>query len=407
MSKPFLILIESNTTGTGRIFARKAFDRGYDPLVITENPDRYDYLRQDGIAFLQEQTSDIDGLTVRARHLAKEREVAGVFSSSEYFIEAAARIASALGLPGASANALGNCRNKWRQRRSMQQAGLHSPAFRLATSPKEAMWAAESIGLPVIVKPTVGTGSVGVRLCRTAAEVFQHSTTLLANRVNERGMPLPAEVLVEEYMIGPEYSAECFGGKVLGLTRKLVSPEPFFVELGHDYPAGTSPAVSSALQRETEAALEATGTCWGPVHAELRMGPRGPVVIEVNPRLAGGFIPELVRRAHGVDLISETIALVTGMAIHTTPSLDRHASIRFITPPCDGDVLAIDGLDDAARLGGVCDVRMYCRVGDKVRVWHDFRDRIGHVIACLDDRGAAASVAEQARSAIRLTVQSS
>ncbi|UXX92169.1 ATP-grasp domain-containing protein [Streptomyces sp. AD2-2] len=46
-----------------------------------------------------------------------------------------------------------------------------------------------------------------------------------------------------------------------------------------------------AVTETAEAAVRALGIVLGPAHVELRLGPEGPVLIEVNPRLAGGWIP--------------------------------------------------------------------------------------------------------------------
>ncbi|WP_352613564.1 hypothetical protein [Mesorhizobium sp. M0239] len=58
--------------------------------------------------------------------------------------------------------------------------------------------------------------------------------------------------------------------------------------------------------------LAALGLDWGPKSIELRWTTRGPVVIEVNPRLSGAPTPKLIKLACGVDLVTEHIKLVVG-----------------------------------------------------------------------------------------------
>lgn len=56
------------------------------------------------------------------------------------------------------------------------------PRFRLATNAAEVKDSAAELGLPVIVKPAIGSNSEGVRLCRTADELAQHTNYLLGGQ---------------------------------------------------------------------------------------------------------------------------------------------------------------------------------------------------------------------------------
>src|SRR5207237_1315667 len=137
--------------------------------------------------------------------------LAGVVTSSEYFVAVTARAATRLGLPGADPGAVERCRDKRCQRAALAGSGVAVPAHFPAATPEEAVTAALSIGFPVVVKPADGTGSRGVRLCCDPAEVRDHTAGLLTRRRNERGQPTIPAVLVEEYVEGPEFSVETFG----------------------------------------------------------------------------------------------------------------------------------------------------------------------------------------------------
>lgn len=405
MTNPCLAFVESNTSGTGRLFALATREQGFRPVLITDNPSRYNYAAEDGIDVILKDTQDEKALLEECRRLASTDGLAGVATSSEYYVEMTARIALRLGLPGPRLKAVRACRDKHSQRGLLRAAGCGVPEFRSATSVKGALAAAQRMGLPVIVKPVSGSGSVGVRMCISLDEVASQAKALLDQRENERGQALPQKVLVESIAQGPEYSVEAFSNKVVGITKKYLGPLPGFVEVGHDYPAELTAPTRTALERAALSALDAMGMVWGPAHVELRLTEQGPKIIEVNPRLAGGYIPELVRLASGIDLISQTIRAVTGNRPGLEPLANRHASVRFILAPQEGTLRIVEGLDKARRVPDVVDVKLYSDPGSKVFLRGDFRDRIGHVISCNDTGTKARHSAETAHRAIRVFVE--
>jgi biotin carboxylase len=287
----------------------------------------------------------------------------------------------------------------------LEKAGVAMPAFRLAISIKTAVGAAQELGLPVIVKPVSGSGSVGVKLCLSLDEVGAHAARLLSQRQNERGAPVARRILVESVALGREYSVETFDLQVIGITHKHLGPLPTFVEVGHDYPAQLSPATKKAIEDIAQQSLAALGLGWGPAHIELRLTDSGPQIIEVNPRLAGGYIPELVRLSSGIDLISETIMLVVGEQPELKRSCHDYTSIRFILSTGDGILSGVEGLDQAQSIVGIAEVKIYSPLGTQMRRNGDFRDRVGHVIARGSTHEQAVRAAEAAHRAVSLIIE--
>ena len=402
---PWLAFVESNTSGTGRLFARAASQQGFRPILLSDNPARYSYVSQDGLDTLKVDTKAEVTLLDACRRLEPGAGLAGVTSSSEYFISTAASIAHRLNLAGPSPVAVRACRDKFKQRQRLEKAGVSMPAFHGATSIKSAVAAAQELSLPVIVKPVSGSGSVGVKLCLSLDEVGAHAARLLSQRQNERGAPVARRILVESVASGWEYSVETFDLQVIGITSKHLGPLPTFVEVGHDYPAQLSPATKKAIEDIAQQSLTALGLGWGPAHIELRLTESGPQIIEVNPRLAGGFIPELVRLSCGIDLISETIMLVVGEQPELKRSCQDHTSIRFILSPGDGILAEVEGVDQAQSIPGITEVKLYSQPGAEMRRHGDFRDRVGHVIARRSTHEQAVRAAEAAHRVINLIIQ--
>ncbi len=404
MTLPYLLFIESNTSGTGRLFARRAVELGYRPMLLAADLSRYQYAREDGIETLQVDTQDKCAILRACRQLARDSKIGGVTSSSEYFIEASAELAQQLDLPGPTPDSIRICRDKWRQRLHLSDAGVGIPRFIRASSIAEAVDAAKTIGVPVVVKPVGGSGSVGVSLCKDTEDVALHAGELLEKTVNERGLPVAKTILVEEYITGAEYSVESFGKKIIGITRKHLGPLPHFVEAGHDFPAELSPEIEVLIRHTVWTALEALGINFGPSHSEVRITPSGVKVIEVNPRLAGGYIPEIVRLATGLDLIREAVSGTVGGFSYLPRLTHRYASIRFLIPPDDVPIEFVSGIEDARRIPRVADIQLYRTFEKRTQTFHDFRDRLGHVIAVGESSEEAIAIVEKARSRIEFVV---
>jgi len=396
-----LLFVESNTSGTGRLFVRVARSMGFHPVLVTARPEKYAYLAEEGapevVAVPRADEDELHALI--AERWGGAAGVAGITSSSEYFIATAAALAARFGLAGPDAAAVRAARDKSRQRAVLAAGGVPSPAFRAVSSAPEAAAAAREIGFPVILKPVDGSGSVGVRACADAAEAESHAALLFASG------GAGARVLVESFVAGDEFSVEVFSGRVVGITRKHLGAPPFFVEAGHDYPADVPGETARALVDSVTRGTELLGLGWGPLHWELRIDREGRAVpMEVNPRLAGGFIPELVRHAQGIDLIRETLRLVVGREPGLVPTRRDHASIRFLFAPVAGRLAAIEGMQEALGRPDVVEVTAYRRVGEELAVHGDFRDRIGHVVACAGEARAAARAAERARDTVRVRI---
>ncbi|GGO94267.1 ATP-grasp domain-containing protein [Wenjunlia tyrosinilytica] len=395
-----VVLVESNTTGNGRELARAARRSGLSPLLLTTDASRYGYVREDGVPVRSADTANVDAL-LEAVHTVTD--VAAVASTSEYYIDTAAALARKLGLPGPDPEAVRACRDKGQQRRSLAATGVPVPANARVHDPAEVARAWNALGGgPLVVKPVAGSGSVGVRLCHTAEEATEHARPLLAHAVNERGTAMPHGVLLEAYVDGPEFSVEAVAGQVVGVTAKHLGPHPGFVETGHDFPADGPPDVAEALRRTASEAVDALGLRDHLAHVELRLGAHGPVVIEVNPRLAGGCIPELVREALGVDLVAAALDQALGRTPRLAPSTEGAAAVRFLLAPGDGTVHAVEGLERARRMPGVRRADVTVGPHDRLRRHGDFRDRIGSVVTRADTPGSAARQAVGALDAIRV-----
>jgi argininosuccinate lyase len=402
MTAPWLLFIESNTTGTGRLFASAARSEGCAPVLVARNPDLYPFAREEEVPVIAADTGSMAALLDLCRKISEESTIAGITSTSDYFVSIAAELAVQSGLPGPSVDSITTCRDKERQYACLSAGDVRVPATKTSVDGRGAVSAARELGFPVVVKPVGGSGSVGVRLCSSDQEVQDHSERLLAQTVNERGMPVRRLVVVQEFVDGAEFSVESLAGELIGITRKYVSKPPVFVEVGHDFPARLPAAEESMIAEEVRRALDVLDLNWGAAHTELKLSRNGPTIIEVNPRLAGGFIPELVRRSTGIDLVRLLTRRILGRDVDLQRSTSGFASIRFVLPPRSGTLLGVSGLDELQALEQACEVSVYRPPGSRIVLAGDFHDRIGHVISSSEDPDMAQALAQRAVDSLKV-----
>lgn len=284
-----------------------------------------------------------DQVAAAVKEFAAERPVAGVMTYMEPNVELAARLAQNLGLPGLTPEAAIACRDKAETRRLLSLHRVPSARFWYAEREQDAVGFAHQLGFPVVVKPRGLGGSAGVRLADTPAAVrAAFRTAAGATILGLSAASLPG-CLVEEYLDGEEISAETVvvgpgQASIVAVTRKVLGPEPTFLETGHSVRADDPLLRDPALQDVVRRAVDALGITCGLFHIELRLTDRGPRVIEVNARLGGDLIPRLVELALGIDLPAAAAALATGAEPDLTPRAEAAAAIRFAYPRRSGRI---------------------------------------------------------------------
>src|SRR5579871_1154680 len=127
--KPILLLVESNTSGTGGQFVEAAQRLGFQAMLLTTDPARYSFVQENGVQTLQVNTSSVPDLFHAVEEVSRGHAIIGVTTSSEYYLVTAALLARVLGLPAANPDHLSICRNKTLQRNCLSAAGLRVPRY--------------------------------------------------------------------------------------------------------------------------------------------------------------------------------------------------------------------------------------------------------------------------------------
>jgi biotin carboxylase len=329
-------------------------------------------------------TFDVEGVERVARSHAVDGLIA---AGTDGPVRVAAEVAARLGLahPLSLEVAIVST-DKRAQRAVFAAANVPQPGL----FPEDAPYAC-----PVVVKPSLAQGQRGLTRVDRAEDL---APALERAREESRD----GVALVEELIEGDEVTVNAFlhdGFHAIAVTdRERASA--FGVATAHVYPAraGAVPAIEAA-----EAACAALGIERGPVYVQIVLAPDGPRVMEVAARLGGGHDAELCLAATGIDLATLAVRAALGEPIHS-PELWRSrkqgAIVRFLIGP-PGELVAVDGIDEALRVPGVLDVRSYRQPGDQLAALAVGADRVGFVLAEGVDRAGAEAAADRAIELVR------
>jgi biotin carboxylase len=329
--------------------------------------------------------------------VARELRVSGVVTAaSDVAVPAVSAVVRELGLPGLSPEVALRCRDKLACFRALTASGHAVPATHAVSDDAGARAAVEALGgYPVIVKPRSGGGGRGVVLVRAPNEL--PAALACARRAYGPGQH---GVLVQEFIGGLSVGVEAFfaGGELAEAFVLDDQFEPGYISpAGHALPPTLAPAIADDVVRAIAAFGRALGLRDGPANFDLRQHHGRTIMLEVNPRLGGNSITDLVRCAYGVDLAEATVAAALGQ--DPRPILQRRrcdpAAARLILKHAHGTAHISGPLEPLAASAGVLHLDVLVNQGEPAHVRVDEWTIVGRTMVRAADSGSAAALAER------------
>jgi len=333
---------------------------------------------------VEADTYDVDATIAAALEYRSKKRIDGVISMAADVPMTVAGVADALGLPGITLEAARLAADKLAMKRAFQRAGIPIPWFRAIRSVDDLKQAIAERGYPIVLKPVDSRGARGVlRLTETTdlAWAFSHATSQ-----SRRG-----DVMVEEYLTGPQISTEGLLVSGEGTTCGFIDRNyeyldrfaPYIVENGGEQPSAIAPPAQRRIAATAMDAGRAMGITSGSVKGDMVWTDRGPYVIEIAARLSGGWMStDQVPLGTGVDLIGCAIRLALGEPVaaeELRPRWHRGVAIRYFFPR-PGRVTAIDGADEFAGMPWVHRLGLFVQRDETVYPVTDHTKRAGFVI---------------------------
>lgn len=376
----------------------KAKEIGLEVVVADMNPDAIGF-KVPGV--IKEVISTID--TSLILDAARRHNINGIMTlASDMPIQSVAVVCKALGLIGVSEQTALKATNKAYMRDALYEESVPIPAYFRVNGYDEFISAVHDItnlGYRCIVKPADNSGSRGVFL-------ISDDTNLVDAYEYVLNYSRSGEIVVEEYMDGPEVSVETLAVNgevyVIQITDKLTTGEPYFVEMGHSQPSRLNDEILSQIKSVAIAANKAIGITNGPSHTEIRVTKDGPKIVELGARLGGDCITtHLVPLSTGVDMVENSIRIALGEQPDLSPKFSMGSAIRYLDNK-KGKIKSITGIEEAEHVENVKQVSIVHGVGEDVGYIRSSVDRIGFVIAQANDSSDAIDACEKGIAKIKV-----
>ena len=377
---------------------RKAKEMGLEVAVADFNPHAIAIPYADH--YFNCSTIDPEGMLAVARSYAPD----GIMTmATDMPMRTIAYVCKMCGLPGISEECAFLCTDKIAMVQRFRDCGVPCPQFATIRSQEELEQKAKTFAYPCILKPSDSSGSRGVCLVNSMDEALERYAYVKAPSRD-------GQVLMEEYMRGPEVSVETFvvDGKahVLQITDKRTTGAPHFVETGHSQPSKLPADVQTQIREVAQKACASVGLINGPAHLEMIVTQQGPKMVEMGARLGGDCITShLVPLSTGISMVEQLIRQSMGLPVNLTPTLHCGSAIRFLSASRPGVLQKICHADLSEHSDTIREIGWFKQIGDTVDDVHSSSDRLGYVIAQAESADAAMDSCCRACEKIKITIK--
>jgi len=373
---------------------KRARELGYYTLAIDKDPNAVGFKYADEY----ESVDIVDQLA--CLRSARSQGVEGVHTAAtDYGVLSAAYIAREMGLPGIDYEVAKIVKNKFMVRHILHAHGIDDMSqFYEIDDVERLSKIADSIRLPVMVKPCDGSGS-------TAASRVDDIRNLKSACVEAMAASLTGKAVIEDFIEGKEYGVESFvcNGEVhvLGVLGKSMTKPPCYTELGHWLPSDLGTAMEEKVKDTARRAICALGIQSGAVNMDVIVTKDGGVsIVDVGARMGGNLIgSHIIPLGTGFDYVGNLIRCALGEPVTVEQCDSRMHVVTRILALAPGEIGVLPDLDVIERKHGV-QVFFWPKTGDVIRPYRTNRDGCGYVLAIASDPAEAENRADQAKQEI-------
>ena len=367
---PRVLLLLPTTTYRAGDFLEAAKGLSVEVVVASERPNVFQEA-QPG-RYLALDFFNPDKAARQAIDFAATRPIDAIVGIDDATTVLAAALSAGLSLPHNSVASTAASRDKHQMRDLLSRDGVPVPSYVLRSLDDDPVLEARRMVYPCVVKPLMLSASRGVIRADDEGQfvgAVRRLEAILRTPDAAALGDIARQVLIEAFVPGREVALE--GLLVRGELHVLAlfdKPDPldgpFFEETIYVTPSRLPAPVQTEIASCTARAARALGLQDGPVHAELRVGSRGPSVIEVAARSIGGLCSRTLRFGTGLSLEELILRHALGMGISSLTRERQAAGVMMIPIPRAGVLKEVRGQVEARSVSGIEEIAITAHPGE-------------------------------------------
>lgn len=239
-----------------------------------------------------------------------------VLTQNEYRTGLAAKIAAMAGTRFLSEQAADICRNKSNVRNMLKGTLLDTVPYVVNENIRTLLNDIEGMNFPVVAKPENDAGSNHVYICQNTEELWDAVNIISNLKTNHVLQAMKGRTLIEQFILGREFSVEALSDAsstcVVAVTEKFTQGS---IEKAHLVPARISPKERESIINFVSVLHQKLGIRHAVTHTEIKLHDGLIGLIEINGRVGGDNIADLVRLTTGLDLFEAALLLSLGHSV--------------------------------------------------------------------------------------------
>ena len=400
-----IIFIGCNKSGSSREAIKAAERLGFFTVLFTDRirflDNRLDF--PDIHQMILTELKDDDLLKEHIRKIQEEgKKIVAVLSFIDPFVNVASKLSNELDLTVVSPEPLAKMENKLLTRELLKDLPV-SPYFTRFEKDDslEDFIDKQKESFPLIVKSPVSAASKDVLFVENDRQLEQSINTLLkkGNR----------EVLIEEYLEGPQYLIEAcvYNGKIhiIAVLEQEITFLNRFIVTGYCLLGDIDIVFYNKIYETVSLVLERFNLNNGSCHLEMRLVNDDWKLIEINPRISGGAMNRIIEIAYGINLVEETIKIFLGQEPNLKKKWNRFVYAQYLTSDSTGTLIKVTGRNRCSRIEGVEEVLIKVKKGKILHPPLSMGDRYGYVLASSENKEEAIRTAKEAAKEILFYIE--
>ncbi|HDX9610203.1 TPA: ATP-grasp domain-containing protein [Bacillus toyonensis] len=402
-----IVFIETNKSGSSREAIKAAEKLDFFTVLLTTKtkfinerntfPDVHQMILTD--------INDYDNILTTIEKLNESgKNIKGIFSFIDPFVYLAARLSEKFCSHIVSTKAIYRMENKILTRNVLKELpiSLNYIIYKPTELLSSFLLKTKKMNFPLIVKSPKSTGSKDVLLVKNKGQLALSIQSLFKKLPNE-------EILLEEYIDGPQYLVEILvhDGKVhiIAVIEQDITLFERFIVTGYSLLGQVDKRLYNSLFNAVNSVIRAFNMKNGACHLELRRINDVWKLIEINPRISGGAMNDIIEIGHGINLVQETIQLMLGNKPSLIKKHYKYVYAHYLTVKSTGKLIRVTGKKRSTKYPGVEKVFIKPKKGTILKPPTSMGHRCGYVLAAADFKTEAKKIALEAAKEITFEIQ--